>query len=1725
MNIPLVASEALCSMLVRDPVQRIVFADHRGLEALPPFMLHEDERVAFAVVSAVSSYGYDKIGIEAVARTGTAVTSLGLICQVLGKVMKEVEEDHKNRRPIRKQTMDLIRSGTGSVWYQCIACKSSMDRGLNPGCVLPETILTSLLDCVRLIIMSPVSEQGLYNMLGALAVVASVAEFASDMMSELGAFANVEPCKFFDIRAGTITEVRLNSLEMLLNVLLDSNLSNKVLVRSQKRRTSRFDIPSDYAFGGAHVRSMAAIVVATLAAHDIHAIGDFPGQILDQLLSSARSHSEDLTGRSALNESHAGALMSLSTQVDLVSMKEESLIMLMEVIESVTDVRTAQMLMATMWCMLRCNEKRQQIVKLPIKLQPFQMAMKLREKEIKAATVIASFSRGFLARKAYAHLIRLKIPMKSFDSATQAAKYRSKVHDERPEPGGRCLMMFEDIAALFLTDYRKAAESVDASHELVDEEQPEVVKFFEFWLGGLWLMLYREEDNPQELGQVYEEHENSYWTVPPLYVEPSAPRPVLTQKLLGLLQELIETKGVIYARAQELALGLTWNMCSRDMGLEHLLIPLGIVGTLSRSALDRDASVGHRKLAVGFYHTLLSRPEHQEALERQRAGDEFHQVLLRLIRTAKAPSDMDLTEVATNALAHRALDQDDSMAIVRLGAIQDLLALLQRLDAMPETNEKCKLYTLIALQNVSCNASNQLQIARKGLRTILNVCAETTTETDVQSHIRSSAEAVLGNLTQNPHNRTRLYKTELSFKASKMRTESRRAAATSPPPPPDFSTTPPFAHRKPKLNRLRQNLPSAHPSRHLLIKYEKWYSKTFEGKEPPMSHHQAKPTPSKPLDPEGLQQMKARLKDDRRAHKQAVKKKMKMVQEAKKQGRWSLSNRKDLAPPAPDPAMVYGETAMLFAKGGFESGDVPLIGTDEAEVPLKKDAVQLPHLAGAMCRRLVHTWDELEEEPVSPDRWAAESQAASPGSPSPRSPASPGRAGSLRVVKASNQGKVNRWSPEVKEYREVAEPLCLPQVSKKLLTLERPTSASERLSVAARDLASAAAMDQLVPLGELQVSERPLISALVPPNEELKLPLTVVQPNFDVLNTASKPRVSKQDMAQNIEYAVDPVGHKDIFPQKTETDAPIIALNLQIMPKRHRNSLVFNEAIRFRKPRATLFEHVEGCTVCQQLYTHYLLPNGKKAHIYDAGSGLADELDLPMMTPPPRPLSLLSLLQLKLPKADILSCSCDPSKILRCDYKPVPSHPELPGEHTVDVVDREKKERSDFGNLALQPLRLSIDVENVEKTDRREVWEKVVYKEPWNIRKSIYAPRERESDAKAFDNPTEVQDKMFGQDWSRVTKKERFVNFVSRSNKKNKAPTKVGSTAMVKMVRDLLKTNYLQLDACFMYYSALGSGNVFSMQLNQYTDFLTDCQIPDADSPKIKRSDCDTLFITADFCEDKTTPEAQLMASNNALLRYEFLEVLVRIAVAKYGDGIETCDVSEALTFLLERNIRPNVPLLASTPADAWRWERLYNEELDNLFKSHSEILHLIHKAYITRPPEGGRRCKMFQIDHWLKLLTDTHLINGDFNIREAKLCFLRARMLIIDEVGDRMRYECLTFVDFLEAIARVSDAASVVSDAELREMRYDTVLDYMLACEVNENPDKKGPSGAPHPPRRPSATFGNPKTRPLFQKVEMVLQTMFEFLTYDGKVKEAYSKANLVKFLKEMDKKIERGA
>ncbi len=46
----------------------------------------------------------------------------------------------------------------------------------------------------------------------------------------------------------------------------------------------------------------------------------------------------------------------------------------------------------------------------------------------------------------------------------------------------------------------------------------------------------------------------------------------------------------------------------------------------------------------------------------------------------------------------------------------------------------------------------------------------------------------------------------------------------------------------------------------------------------------------------------------------------------------------------------------------------------------------------------------------------------------------------------------------------------------------------------------------------------------------------------------------------------------------------------------------------------------------------------------------------------------------------------------------------------------------------------------------------------------------------------------------------------------------------------------------------------------------------------------------------------------NALMRYEFLESIVRAGIAKYGKGVVTDDVAEAVRMILAQNIAPNLP-------------------------------------------------------------------------------------------------------------------------------------------------------------------------------------------------------------------------
>ena len=95
--------------------------------------------------------------------------------------------------------------------------------------------------------------------------------------------------------------------------------------------------------------------------------------------------------------------------------------------------------------------------------------------------------------------------------------------------------------------------------------------------------------------------------------------------------------------------------------------------------------------------------------------------------------------------------------------------------------------------------------------------------------------------------------------------------------------------------------------------------------------------------------------------------------------------------------------------------------------------------------------------------------------------------------------------------------------------------------------------------------------------------------------------------------------------------------------------------------------------------------------------------------------------------------------------------------------------------------------------------------------------------------------------------------------------------------------------------------NVQSMQLP-----LT-LQIADGESQYVRRSDCDTIFIVANFQPNKSDP-MNAINDEHALMRFEFIEAVSRLAIAKYGK------VGAGSPTLLQRSICGRVQLLQHIP-------------------------------------------------------------------------------------------------------------------------------------------------------------------------------------------------------------------
>lgn len=107
--------------------------------------------------------------------------------------------------------------------------------------------------------------------------------------------------------------------------------------------------------------------------------------------------------------------------------------------------------------------------------------------------------------------------------------------------------------------------------------------------------------------------------------------------------------------------------------------------------------------------------------------------------------------------------------------------------------------------------------------------------------------------------------------------------------------------------------------------------------------------------------------------------------------------------------------------------------------------------------------------------------------------------------------------------------------------------------------------------------------------------------------------------------------------------------------------------------------------------------------------------------------------------------------------------------------------------------------------------------------------------------------------------------------------------------------------------------------------------IEDANELQLNQSGLACMFIAANFEEDDAlSTQEDENNDDNSLMRFEWMEILIRVAIMKYMHGSIAATVSEAIELLLRKHL-DMLPPEAIVDPNRFRENRLYSEKMNHL--------------------------------------------------------------------------------------------------------------------------------------------------------------------------------------------------
>jgi len=238
----------------------------------------------------------------------------------------------------------------------------------------------------------------------------------------------------------------------------------------------------------------------------------------------------------------------------------------------------------------------------------------------------------------------------------------------------------------------------------------------------------------------------------------------------------------------------------------------------------------------------------------------------------------------------------------------------------------------------------------------------------------------------------------------------------------------------------------------------------------------------------------------------------------------------------------------------------------------------------------------------------------------------------------------------------------------------------------------------------------------------------------------------------------------------------------------------------------------------------------------------------------------------------------------------------------------------------------------------------------------------------------------------------------------------------------------LVLQAAYSYYCAAKDQayDGYVMSLLAYDELIEEMDYIDESHGWCKKRDIDLVFVSANV-EDKDSSsdnkEKNQVNADKALMRFEFLQVLARLAINKYVKSGEVPDVSDAIEHLIHTNLLGMLPDDAKHDEDVFRRARLYKIPVADMLRKYQKPLRVLFDFYArsgSNDLANREKNTLLSQTEWTVMLHECGVIDHELTEREGRLCFIWSQTLVTDEVKRREKMIHLSFVDFLEALCRL---------------------------------------------------------------------------------------------------------